>query len=76
MNQHTPEPFAPVIIGLVVMIVGPALIPDEIMTTVIATSLWQARPAILGGVLLTMFAFWIVSRVRVQGSSVVEGGEN
>ncbi|EMA47804.1 hypothetical protein C450_20836 [Halococcus salifodinae DSM 8989] len=76
MNPHTPESFDRVLLGIALMVVGPALVPAPIMATLTATPLRQAGTAILGGVLLVAFSYWTVSHVSVRGSPTAEGGEN
>ena len=76
--SHT-ESFAPVILGLVVLVVSPALAPlapDSLMGTLTATPFWQAGTAILVGGFLAGFSFWTVSRVSVRGSPAAEGGDD
>lgn len=76
VNPHTPESFDRVILGIGIMVVGPALIPAPIMVTLTATPLRQVGAVILGGVLLAVYLFWVVSLVRVRASAAAEGGEN
>jgi len=76
MNSHTPESFDRVILGIAIVVVGPALVPAPIIATLTATPLRQATTAILAGVLIAVFAFWVVAHVRVRGSPASEGGEN
>jgi hypothetical protein len=76
VNPHTSEPFAPVILGIAIMVVGPALVTDSVIATLTATPLRQAGTAVLGGVLLAAFAFWAVPRVSVRGSTAAEGGDD
>ena len=76
VNPHTPESFDRVILGLGIMVVGPALIPAPIMTTLTATPLRQVGAVILGGVLLAVYLYWVVSFVRIRASAAVERGES
>jgi uncharacterized membrane-anchored protein len=75
VNPHTSERFAPVILGLTIMVVGPALLTDPVIATLTATPLRQAGTAVLSGVLLAAFSVWAVPRVSVQGSTAAEGGD-
>lgn len=75
---HT-ESFAPVILGLTVLVVSPALAPlapDSVIATLTARPFQQAGTAILVSGFLAIFSFWTVSRVSVRGSPAAEGGDD
>lgn len=69
VNPHNSDSFGPVILGLAIIVVTPALVgllPDELPTTLTTTPLWQAVSAIILLGLGSLIALWIVSRASVR----------
>jgi hypothetical protein len=78
VNPHS-ESFAPMMLGLAVMVVTPALaplIPDPVIATLMATPLRQAGTAILVSVFLAALSVWTVSRVSPRRLPAAEGGDD
>lgn len=80
IDGRATDPLAPVIFGLTIVVVTPALVgltPDELPTTLTTTPLWQGASAIILLGLITLIVFWIVSRASVYlVAAVGEGGDN
>jgi hypothetical protein len=78
VNPHTSDPFGPVIAGLAFVVVTPALVglaPDELPMTLTTTPLWQAVSAVILLGLVSLIAFWIVSRTSVRIAAAGGGDE-
>ncbi|HET7324723.1 MAG TPA: hypothetical protein VFJ06_10355 [Halococcus sp.] len=79
---HASESFAPVILGLGILVVTPALallVPNELIATLAATPLRRAVSAFVVLMTVGVALFWAVSRVSLRATSAVEGaqgGEN
>jgi xanthine/uracil permease len=74
-DRFEQESFAPVILGIAVMVVGPALVSTGLIATLTATPLRQAGTTILGSLLLAAFLLWTVSRVSIRESPTAKGGD-
>ena len=79
MNPRSSEPFAPVILGLAVLVVTPGLVllaPTELVATLTATPLRQAVSATILLVLLAGWSLWMVPGVSIHATAPSEGGES
>jgi hypothetical protein len=76
MNPHTSEPFGPVILGLAIMAVGPALLTDPVIATLTATPLRQAVSATILLGLLAGWSLWMVPGVSIRAAVAGDGGES
>jgi hypothetical protein len=79
MDGHISNPFAPVILGLAVIVVTSTLAglaPGELVTTLTATPLRQAVSAIILLGLISLIALGVVSRASVHlAATVGKGGD-
>jgi hypothetical protein len=73
MNPHTSDPFGPVIVGLAILVVGPAMLTDPMIATLTATPLRRAASAFVVAVFVGVMSLWAVSRVSFRAASAVEG---
>jgi hypothetical protein len=76
MTPHTSDSLRPVILGIAIIVVGPALVPDAVIATLTATPLRQAGVAVLALAVLAVLSFWAVPRVSVRKSATAEGGDD
>lgn len=74
MNPHTSEPFAPVILGIAIMVVGPALLTDPVIATLTATPLRQTVSATILLVLLAGWSLWMIPGVSIRAAVAGDGG--
>lgn len=77
MNPRNSEPFAPVVLGLAVLVVTPGLgllVPNELVATLTATPLQQAVSAIILLVLLAGWSLWVVPGVSIRAAVAGDGG--
>jgi hypothetical protein len=76
MVDSTPEPFVPVILGLSIMAVGPALLTDPVIATLTGTPFRQAVSATILLGLLAGWSFWLVPGVSIRSAVASEGDES
>jgi hypothetical protein len=76
MTPHTSDSLRPVVLGVAIMVVGPALVPEAVIATLTATPLRQVGTAVLALAVLAGLSFWAVPRVSVRGSPAAEGGDD